>query len=302
MALDPGIASLLSFLEQSGYPPMHEGSVEDARKGYAAMAAASIGPDGPVPVGSVIDTSVAGLPARVYRPEVEGPVPTVLFFHGGGFVIGSLDTHDNVCRRLCVDTASVVVAVDYRMAPEHPFPAACQDAIAAAEFVAANLDSFGGSTVLGVAGDSAGGNLSAIVAAEVPGIAAQLLIYPAVDMLGSYDSRTSNAEGYFLDMATMTWFFMQYAAGASLDADDVRHSPLRGIRPGLPPAVVVTAEFDPLRDEGLAHAEALAAAGVPVDSVHCPGLIHGFVDMGTFSPAAAEAITDMNRRFGALLR
>src|SRR3546814_3559465 len=107
MALDPGIASLLSFLEQSGYPPMHEGSVEDARKGYAAMAAASIGPDGPVPVGSVIDTSVAGLPARVYRPEVEGPVPTVLFFHGGGFVIGSLDTHDNVCRRLCVDTASV---------------------------------------------------------------------------------------------------------------------------------------------------------------------------------------------------
>src|SRR3546814_4229549 len=116
-------------------------------------------------------------PPRATRTDTLLPYTTLfrsLFFHGGGFVIGSLDTHDNVCRRLCVDTASVVVAVDYRMAPEHPFPAACQDAIAAAEFVAANLDSFGGSTVLGVAGDSAGGNLSAIVAAEVPGIAAQL--------------------------------------------------------------------------------------------------------------------------------
>src|SRR3546814_16263626 len=118
------------------------------------------------------------------------------------------------------------------MAPEHPCPAACQDAIAAAEFVAANLDSFGGSTVLGVAGDSAGGNLSAIVAAEVPGIAAQLLIYPAVDMLGSYDPRTPTAEGYFLDMATMTWFFMQSAAGAALAAEAVRPSPLLGSQNG----------------------------------------------------------------------
>src|SRR3546814_13229041 len=117
------------------------------------------------------------------------------------------------------------------MAPEHPFPAACQDAIAAAEFVAANLDSFGGSTVLGVAGDSAGGNLSAIVAAAVPGIAAPLLIYPAADMLGSYDSRTSNAAGYFLDMATMTWFFMQSHAGACLAAHCGRHSPLLGLPP-----------------------------------------------------------------------
>ncbi|WP_067440055.1 alpha/beta hydrolase [Nocardioides jensenii] len=301
MSLDPGIASLLDFINQVGYPPMHAGTAEDARKGFAALAASSIGPDGPVPVASVSATEIEGLRARVYRPNVECPIPTVLFFHGGGFVIGSLDTHDNACRRLCVDTASVVVSVDYRLAPEHPFPAAASDAVAAATAVAASLDSYGGSSVLGVAGDSAGGNLSALVAQSVPGIAAQLLIYPVVDMLGSYESRTSNAEGYFLDMKTMAWFFTTYATGSEIGPDDVRHSPLHGVREGLPPAVVVTAEFDPLRDEGLAYAAALAAAGVPVDSLQCDGMVHGFLDMGTFSSAAADYVADMNRRFGVLL-
>ncbi|MDT0202662.1 alpha/beta hydrolase [Nocardioides sp. AE5] len=302
MALDPGIANLLSFIEQAGYPPMHEGTVEAARKGFAALAAASIGPDGPIPVGSVEESSVAGMRARIYRPEAEGPVPTVLFLHGGGFVIGSLETHDNVCRRLCVDTGAVVVSVDYRLAPEHPFPAAAEDAIAAAKEVVGSLDRYGGSDVVGVAGDSAGGNLSAIVTQAVAGFAAQLLIYPAVDMLGSYESRTTNAEGYFLDMATMTWFFLTYVAGQSVEPGDLRHSPIAGVRGDLPPAVVATAEFDPLRDEGLAYAAALEAAGVPVDSVQCAGMVHGFVDMALHSPAADAWIRDMNRRFAALLR
>lgn len=300
MPLDPGLAALLSFVNESGFPPMNEGSVDDARKGFAALAQASVPPNGPVPVGSVVDTTVASLPARVYRPDVEGPVPTVLFFHGGGWVIGDVETHDNSCRRLCADTSAAVVSIGYRLAPEAPFPAAVEDAIAAASEVSANLAAYGGSQVWAVAGDSAGGNLSAVVTQAVPGAAAQLLIYPAVDVFGAYASRESNGTGYFIDMPVMEWFTGQYVP-SHVEPTDARLSPLHGVRPGLPPAIVVTAEFDPLRDEGQAYADALAAAGVSVDAMCYEGMIHGFMEMAAHSAAAAAAIADMNRRFAALL-
>ncbi|KRF21181.1 hypothetical protein ASG90_01910 [Nocardioides sp. Soil797] len=301
MPLDAGIAGLLEFINSSGYPPMDEGSVDDARKGFAALAQASVPKTGAVVVGSVVDQQVAGLPARVYRPTTEGPAPTIVFFHGGGWVIGDLDTHDNVCRRLCADADAVVVSVGYRLAPEDPFPAAVIDALNATQAITQSLEQYGGSETWAVAGDSAGGNLSAIVAQTIPGAAAQLLVYPAVDVFGSYDSRGVNATGRFLDLKVMEWFVSQYLT-SHVEPDDARLSPLHGVRPGLPPAIVVTAEFDPLRDEGRAYADALSAAGVPVDAVDLDGMIHGFIDMAAYSPAADAAIADMNRRFAALLR
>lgn len=301
MPLDPGLAALISFINESGYPPMNEGSVDDARKGFAALAQASVPPTGPVPVGSVVDTTAAGRPARVYRPDDDGPVPTIIFFHGGGWVIGDLETHDNACRRICADTSSVVVAIDYRLAPENPFPAAVLDALNAAQEITRSLEAYGGSATWGVAGDSAGGNLAAIVAQTIAGASGQLLIYPAVDVFGRYDSRETNGHGYFIDMPVMEWFITQYLT-SHVEPTDARLSPLHGVRPALPPAIVVTAEFDPIRDEGKAYAEALAAAGVPVDHVTCDGMIHGFLDMAAHSAGADAAIADMNRRFAALLR
>ncbi|KQZ75593.1 alpha/beta hydrolase [Nocardioides sp. Root151] len=300
MPLDPGISALLQFIESSGNPPMHESSPDDARKAFAGLAQIAVAQSGRIEVGSVVDTSVAGLAARVYRPAVDGPVPTVVFFHGGGWVVGDIETHENTCRRLCRDTSSVVVSVDYRVAPEHAFPAAVDDALAAATAISEDLAAYGGSDVWAVAGDSAGGNLSAVVAQQVPGVAAQLLIYPAVDVFGDYASRESNGTGYFLELPLMEWFLGHYLQSAAAP-DDARLSPLHGVRPELAPAIVVTAEFDPLRDEGRAYADALAASGVPVDSVTYDGLIHGFVDMPPFSPAADAAVADMNRRFAALL-
>lgn len=300
MPLDPGIAGLLEFIKAAGYPPMNEGSVEEARKGFALLAQASVPRSGAIAVGSVSEAEVAGLPARVYRPDVEGPVPTVIFFHGGGWVIGDLETHDNACRRLCVDTDSVVVSVDYRLAPEDPFPAAVVDALKSAHEITQSLEAYGGSPTWAVAGDSAGGNLSAIVAQTLPGASGQLLIYPAVDVFGDYESRAANATGYLLDLPVMEWFVGLYLT-SHVEPTDPRLSPLHGVRPDLPPAIVATAEFDPLRDEGKAYADALAAAGVPVDLICFDGMVHGFIDMATESPAADAAIADMNRRFSALL-
>jgi acetyl esterase len=230
----------------------------------------------------------------------------VAFFHGGGWVIGDLDTHDNMARNVCRGSGSVVIAVDYRLAPEHPFPAAAQDAVAAARWVAGHLDELGGDQRLAVAGDSAGGNLSAVVAqalhADGIPLAGQFLIYPAVDAQGEYPSRTENARGYFLEQPTMDWFYGHYA-GAWDDAKDPRLSPLHhGSLTGLPPAVIITAEFDPLRDEGEAYGEALRAAGVPVQVQRYDGMIHGFFDMGGISPAAQAAIDESCARFGQVLR
>ena len=301
MVLDPALRDLLAFFDGAGYPSIQDGSPDDARKGIVALARMAVDTSGLVTVGSVVDREVAGLPARVYRPDTPGPHPSVLFLHGGGWVIGDLESHDAACRRLCRDVDAVVVAVDYRLAPEHPFPAAVDDALAAASYVVAHRDEFGGAGPIGVAGDSAGGNLSAVVAQRVPGIDAQLLVYPATDAAGDGASREENGVGYLLELATMEWFGRHYLSGADVALDDARLSPLHGELAGLPPAVVVTAEFDPLRDEGEAYAAALDDAGVAVDLVRYDGLIHGFLDLGAFSPAAAEAVTDVNARFRRVL-
>jgi acetyl esterase len=240
----------------------------------------------------------------VYRPEGEGPFPTVVFFHGGGWVIGDLDTHDNMARNVCRGARAVVIAVDYRLAPEHPFPAAAEDCVAAARWVAAHTAELGGDDRLAVAGDSAGGNLAAVAAqalhADGTPLVAQFLIYPAVDAEGEYPSRVENAKGYFLEQPTMDWFYGHYA-GAWDDAKDPRLSPLHADLSGLPPAVIVTAEFDPLRDEGEAYGAALEKAGVSADVRRYDGMIHGFFDMGTISPAAQAAVDASCARFGELL-
>jgi len=301
MPLDPGIAALLQLIDAAPYPPMSEGTPATARKALRAMTVDLVTPESQVPVGSVEDVSVGGLPARLYRPSGAGPFPTLVFLHGGGFVIGDLDTHDQLCRRFCSGADAVVLAIDYRLAPEAPYPAAADDALAAVTWAADHLAELGGNDVLAVAGDSAGGNLSAVVAQALRDrVSAQVLIYPATHMAGDYPSRIDNAEGYFLDMATMVWFGAHYL-GDAVDLDDPRHSPLLGELVGLPPALVVTAEFDPLRDEGEAYAALLEEAGVPVETVRYDGLVHGFVDMAMMSPAAAEAVDDLVARTRVLL-
>jgi acetyl esterase len=310
LPVDPHIAAVLTMLEESGMPPMYEGSAEAGRAQYLALTHGARTPEQLVPVASTEDRTVPGaagdLRARVYRPEGEGPFPTVVFFHGGGWVIGDLDTHDNMARNICRSSGAVVLAVDYRLAPEHPFPAAADDAVAAARWAAGHLDELGGGARLGIAGDSAGGNLTAVVAqalhADGTPLAGQFLIYPAVDVEGEYPSRLENAKGYFLEQDTMDWFYGHYVATEG-DARDPRLSPLHaGDLSGQPPAVVVTAEYDPLRDEGEAYGEALRAAGVDVDVTRYDGMIHGFFDMGTISPAAQAAIDESCARFGEVLR
>jgi acetyl esterase len=308
MPLDPQLAALLEMIAAAGHPPMSQQTPTEARAGFRVLTVDLRDPASLPPVASVEDTTVPGgagpRPARIYRPDVAGPLPTIVMFHGGGFVIGDLDTHDVTARTLANGCRAVVVSVDYRLAPEHPFPAAVDDALAAARWVADHLDELGGDGRLAVAGDSAGGNLSAVVAQsfrdEGRPLAGQLLIYPATDMGGSYPSHVENAEGYFLDAATMAWFLQQYAGGAA-DLADPRLSPLHGDLTGLAPAVVVVAELDPLRDDGLAYAAALEAAGVRVEVRTFPGLIHGFVDMGRHSAAAQAAIDETCELFRKVL-
>jgi len=302
MPLDPQTAALLRLIDDAGYPPMAEGTPETARTALRAMTVDWVTPETQIPVGSVESTEAGGVPVRVYRPASSGPVPTLVYLHGGGFVIGDLDTHDQTCRRFCRDAEVVVVSVDYRLAPEAPFPAAVDDVLAAVDWVAGHEAELGGAGRVVVAGDSAGGNLAAVAAqARRDAVDAQVLLYPTTHMAGDYPSRTENAEGYFLDLVTMHWFAGHYL-GTGTDLDDARHSPLLGDLDGVAPALVVTTEYDPLRDEGEAYADRLAEAGVRVDRVRYDGLVHGFADMVTTSAAAEAALDDVVARTRALVR
>ncbi len=301
MPLDPGIAALLEMIANSGYPPTYQGTPETARKAHRALACGTVTPEAVVPVGKVEEFEAGGRPARSYLPEGAGPWPTLVYFHGGGFVTGDLDTGDQTCRRICRDADTAVLAIDYRLAPEHPFPAAVDDAIAAVRWAADHQDELGGGAVLAVGGDSAGGNLAAVTAQALPHLLdAQILICPATHLLGDYRSRVDNAEGYLLDWATCEWFSTHYL-GAAEDLDDARLSPMLGDPAGTPPALVTTAEFDPLRDEGEGYADRLAAAEVPVDRIRYDGLIHGYNDIAAVSEAAAAALDDTIARIRTLL-
>ncbi len=302
MPVDPAIQGLLSMLEAMQRPSLAAGTHEQARAAFRMLTVDMRAPDTVVPVRDTEDIEVPGpngpLPARVYRPDDEGKVPTIVFMHGGGFVIGDIETHDNQCRMVCREVGAVVVSVAYRLAPEAPFPAGVEDAVAATRWIAEHIADFGGDPDrLAIAGDSAGGNLAAVVAQVLrdeggPRLAAQLLVYPSTDFAGDYPSRAENAEGYFLTLADMEWFANHYVGEAS-DLADRRLSPLLAEDlAGLPPAVVVTAEYDPLRDEGEAYAHALEREGVPVTLRRYDGLIHGFFDLGALSPAAADAVRD----------
>jgi acetyl esterase len=312
MPLDPHIAGILALFEQLGATSLANGTPEQARAQFRSSIVDLRDPATLAPVRSTEDITIPGpagdLPARIYRPDVDGPVPTMAFFHGGGFVIGDIETHDDQARLLCRDVGMVVVSVDYRLAPEHKFPAGFEDCLAATHWVSEHIDTLGGdASRLVVGGDSAGGNFAATVALATretgPKLAAQFLIYPGVDFVegADYPSREENAEGYFLTAEDMIWFRGHYLAEDD-DLNDPRASPIHAADlAGAPPAVIGTAEFDPLRDEGEAYAKALADAGVEVRLARYDGMIHGFYGLGVHSPAAAAAVTDMNATLRDLL-
>ncbi|MFC4455035.1 alpha/beta hydrolase [Deinococcus sonorensis] len=260
-------------------------------------------PRRPVSIGAVRDLSLPGpaseLPARLYTPAGEAPAsgwPLTVFYHGGGFVAYSIETHDSVCRELCAAAETAVLSVEYRLAPEHPFPAPVDDAYAALLWAAEHARELGADpSRLAVAGDSAGASLSIAVTQRArdehgPALKAQLLIYPATDFSGTaHPSRQENGQGYFLTEERMRFFGQMYLT----DPEHAAHphvSSLHADLRGLPPALVMTAEFDPLRDEGKAYADALNAAGTRAEYLPGPGMIHGFVNMTALSPAAASLL------------
>ena len=310
MPLDPQIAGLLAMLESAGTPPISQGTPQAARDGFRMLTVGLRDPATLPQVRSVDDVALpGGIPARVYRPDSDGPVPTVVFLHGGGFVIGDLDTHDDQARLVAHEVGAVVVSVDYRLAPEHRWPAGLEDCVAATRWALAHVDELGGDPArVAVAGDSAGGNLSAAVALELrgedgPGLAAQLLLYPATDFTetATHPSREENSKGFLLTEDDMRWFGDQYVPEGA-DRADPRLSVLQAADlSGLPPAVVATAEYDPLRDEGEAYAAALEAAGVTVVKHRYDGLIHGFFGFSALSAAAATANRELCADLKALL-
>jgi acetyl esterase len=312
--LDPVIAEIIPRLPLRDPDTMTPQSARDSLRALAAARAAVP----PPPVESATDIQVKGatgpLAARVYRVSPEKS-PTVVFFHGGGWVAGDLETHDRQARLLAIETGAVVVSVDYRRPPETRFPGAFEDAFAATRDVIARIAEFGGDVArVGVAGDSAGGNLAAAVAIACRDggidLAAQLLVYPVTDAAGSFAdakenarfaSRTENAEGYFLSRAAMEWFAGHYL-GEPKQGDDWRVSPLRAkTHAGLAPATVCTAWFDPLRDEGKAYADALRAAGVVTKYHHGAGLIHGYFGLGAASESARREAERARADFKAML-
>jgi acetyl esterase len=312
--LDPVIAQIIPLLPLRDPKTMTPQSARDALRALAAARAAVPPPQ----VLSVSDRHVRGatgpLVARVYRVSPEKS-PTVVFFHGGGWVAGDLETHDRQARLLAIETGAVVVSVDYRRPPETRFPGAFEDAFAAVCDVIADLAAFGGDKArVGVAGDSAGGNLAAAVAIACRDagidLNAQLLVYPVTDVVGNYadasenarfPSRAENAEGYFLSRAVMQWFADHYLGDAG-DGTDWRVSPLRAKSlAGLAPAVVCTAWFDPLRDEGKAYADALAGAGVATKYHPGAGLIHGYFGLGDASETARREAQRARADFRAML-
>lgn len=305
MTLDSQAQFLLEQMEAAGAPPMSALSPEEARLTTDFSALAGI----PEEVGKVENRTIPGpggeIPVRIYTPEGEGPFPSLVFYHGGGWVIGDLDTVDVPCRLLTNRANCVVVSVDYRLAPEHKFPAAADDAYAAAKWVVENGPSIQvDSSRVAVGGDSAGGNLAAVVSLmardknEID-LAYQLLIYPVTNYSYETVSYRDNAVGYLLTKDSMVWFWNHYLRDAE-DGKNPYASPLRTEDlSSLPPALVITAEFDPLRDEGEAYAQRLKEAGVQVEETRYNGMIHGFFWM----PGALEqGMQAVNQAADALKR
>lgn len=302
MPLDPQAQALIASV--AGGKPVEQMTTQEMREALEERTRLTGGD--PEPVDQVVPGVAPGpagpIPVRIYVPVGGRPsdrsLPGLLYFHGGGWARGSLQTHDIVCRALANGAGCVVVSVDYRMAPEHKFPAAFEDSLDATRWVAAHAAELGIDPVrLAVAGDSAGGNLAAAVALALrdaggPRLVHQLLIYPVTDHAFDTPSYLENAEGYMLTRSSMQFYWQLYLGNES-DADDFRASPLRARDfSGLPPALVITAEFDPLRDEGRAYADRLRAAGTPVVYREYPGMVHGFVTWGGVLDAGKQAVRE----------
>jgi acetyl esterase len=305
VSVHPQVQTLLEAMAQMGGPAISEVSPDEARSMFKALASMEVGEE----VARVDDRLIPGLdadiPARVYTPHAAvGEAHGVLvWLHGGGWVIGDLDTADATCRALANRAGCVVVSVDYRLAPEHPAPAALDDCMTALAWTVENFELLGvDASKVAIGGDSAGGNLAALVCQRVraefgPEIDFQLLVYPATDLTLSHRSIDDNAEGFFLTKASMEWFVRHYLGDG--DPKDAAVSPLHADDlSGLPPALVITAELDPLRDEGESYATRLHEAGVPTEVLRYPGQIHGFVGMATMLDDGKDAID----RAGAALR
>ena len=297
MALHPQCKAFLDILASGGGPPLHELPLEQAR----AVPGLMVNFGNPEePVARIENRTLPGpaqpIPVRVYRPTLADTLPVVMFFHGGGFVLCGLDSHDRECRSLANQSGCVVIAVDYRLAPEHRYPAAAEDAYAATRYVAEHASEFGiDAGRIAVCGDSAGGNLAAVVSLMArdrggPSLRYQLLVYPLTDFT---DESASIREfnGVFLSVEMMDWFADSYVPQADRRqpyASPLLASDLRG----LPPTYVITAECDMVRDQGEAYARKLQAAGVAVESKRYDGMIHPFFSLGGIVDGGREAITD----------
>ncbi|WP_081883862.1 alpha/beta hydrolase [Micromonospora parva] len=306
MTLHPEVAAYRAVRAAAGTPPLYTQTLAEAR---AADLAAIRAGGGPVePVTEVRDERIPGpageLPLRVYRPSGPGPLPTVLYFFGGGWTLGSIDTADGICRRLANAVPCQVITVGYRLAPEHPFPAAVHDCHAATSWIARHADRLGvDPTRLAVGGDSAGGNLAAAVTllsrTDGPPLAAQLLIYPNTDQSGD---PVGDDDPALFNRHSVAWYRRHYLSDPGHARDPLASPLLADDLSGLPPALVITAELDPLRAEGQRYAERLRDAGVPTRLAHYPGMIHGFFAMpGTFTDgrrAQEGAAAFLRERFG----
>jgi acetyl esterase len=301
MPLDPDAQTLLDMARVANRPAFETVGAVEARALYKAGRNV-LAPD-PMPVAETRDLTMPGpggapVPLRLYRSTAGGALPVLVFFHGGGWVVGDIDTHDTVCRHLAVAGGCAVVSVDYRMGPEDKFPAAVDDCLAATEWVAAHPGALGIDPArIAVGGDSAGGNLAAVVSLQArdrgaPRLSSQLLIYPATDARMGHPSVEQFAEGYLLTRSTMRWFYEQYLREPG-EAADWRVSPL--LAPdlaGVAPAFVITAGYDPLCDEGAAYARRLETSGVIVRQHRFDDQIHGFASNGKIIRAAAGALDE----------
>jgi len=301
MPLHPQAAAVIQLMNSLGDPPFDQQTPEQARQLRAERARPAT-----EDVHEIRDVDADGVPCRLYRPSAIEPLGLLVFLHGGGWVIGDLDSHDNVCRSLANQSGQAVLSVDYRLAPETKFPGAVDDTLHAVRWAYDHAADLGcDPNRLAVGGDSAGGNLAAVAALahEVP-LRFQLLIYPVTDATMSAPSYAANGEGYFLTAGGMRWFIDHYLDGTDTNPRDPRVSPLFATDDALasaPPAMVITAEFDPLRDEGDEYAERLAAAGVPTNHLRFGGMFHGFFSMAEFVDGGKAAIAAASAALAAAL-